>query len=317
MISEDIRELTDLERATISHGSNYVELDTQQHNGFSIGIYPGFLSSRQVESVQWTWHADIEIVYLEKGNLEILTDENAMILTPGNGAFINQNILHRIQLSGNEEAVYYSLVFHPDMIFGYANTPLYLKYVTPILEDSDFKCFPINSNSEKGEKILSLVEKIKNAIDEKSEGYELSCQANLYELWAVIFSMPHKADNRSKKSKKLINDEKRIKDAILYMEEHYADTVTLEEIASSIHISKSECCRCFQRVLHLSPFEYLLHYRILQATKLLQQKDSSAHSIADLAISVGFSNISYFNKVFKKYVHMTPTEYKKYLTTIV
>ena len=86
---------------------------------------------------------------------------------------------------------------------------------------------------------------------------------------------------------------------------------TLDEIAESIHISKSECCRCFQRVLRVTPFEYLLKYRIFYATKLIQQQDPAASSISNLAITVGFGNISYFNKVFKRVLNMTPTEYKK------
>ena len=100
-------------------------------------------------------------------------------------------------------------------------------------------------------------------------------------------------------------------DSIRWIEEHFAEPITLDEIAESIHISKSECCRCFQRVLRITPFEYLLKYRIFYATKLMQQQDPAASSISNLAITVGFGNISYFNKVFKRILNMTPTEYKK------
>jgi AraC-like DNA-binding protein len=43
----------------------------------------------------------------------------------------------------------------------------------------------------------------------------------------------------------------------------------------------------------------------------MQQRDPAAASISNLAITVGFGNISYFNKVFKRVLNMTPTEYKK------
>ena len=69
--------------------------------------------------------------------------------------------------------------------------------------------------------------------------------------------------------------------------------------------------QAFQRVLRVTPFEYLLKYRIFYATKLMQQQDPAASSISNLAITVGFGNISYFNKVFKRVLNMTPTEYKK------
>lgn len=317
MISDDQRELTDLERAVISEKSNYIKLNTPKNIGFSLDIYPVVLSSNHLHSIQWNWHQELEIIYLEKGEIEILSDENAFIVTPGNCVFINQNVLHCPRLSRAEEAVYYSLVFHPDMIFGYGSTPLYLEYVAPILEDSSFKCIPLHSNNNTTSKIIPLVTEIKDFWDTQIPGYELLCKSNLYRIWAILFSIESKNGKKQMKSKRLMHDEQRIKDAITYIEENYTEPISLEEIADSIHISKSECCRCFQRVLHLSPFDYLLHFRILQATKFIRQQDPLANSMANLAISVGFSNISYFNKVFKKHMNMTPSEYKKQQKEII
>ena len=106
-------------------------------------------------------------------------------------------------------------------------------------------------------------------------------------------------------------DEVRIKDAILYIQQHYTEPVTLDNIADSIHVSKSECCRCFKRAVNITPFEYLMRYRILQAAEKILQNDREMTSISELATSVGFNNTSYFNKLFKKYFDCTPTEYRK------
>ena len=80
-----------------------------------------------------------------------------------------------------------------------------------------------------------------------------------------------------------------------------------------MHISKSECCRCFKRVLQFTPIEYLMRYRILKAATMIQDNDPAYRNISDLAFNVGFNNVSYFNKVFKQYVKCTPSEYKKNL----
>ena len=102
-----------------------------------------------------------------------------------------------------------------------------------------------------------------------------------------------------------------MKDAILYIEEHYNENITLDDLAASIHLSKSECCRCFKRTLQLTPFEYLLRYRIFRAANMLKMNGPHTCSMSSLAFSVGFNNASYFNKVFKQYLHCTPSEYKR------
>lgn len=87
------------------------------------------------------------------------------------------------------------------------------------------------------------------------------------------------------------------------------ETVTLEDIADSIMVSKSECCRCFKRTLGVTPFEYLMKYRIMESTKRMHRRPQE--SISEIAGSVGFNNTSYYNKIFKKFMDCTPTEFKK------
>ncbi len=60
----------------------------------------------------------------------------------------------------------------------------------------------------------------------------------------------------------------------------------------------------------MTPFEYLMRYRILEATKKMIETIKNPMSIADIALSVGFNNVSYFNKLFKKFLGCTPTYYR-------
>ena len=67
----------------------------------------------------------------------------------------------------------------------------------------------------------------------------------------------------------------------------------------------------------MTPFEYLMKYRIFEASKKLLENNTAGDSIADLALSVGFNNISYFNKLFKRYLDCTPTEYREQMAANV
>lgn len=93
-----------------------------------------------------------------------------------------------------------------------------------------------------------------------------------------------------------------------YIAEQYSYPITVEDVADYTGISRSYLFRLFQEVINQSPKEYLLGYRIGQACQLLSQTDLPIGSIAR---SVGFEDHLYFSKVFKKYMHYTPSEYRR------
>ena len=103
-------------------------------------------------------------------------------------------------------------------------------------------------------------------------------------------------------------DESRIKMMLQFIHENYSKSISLEEIAATANLSKSECCRCFKRTLKISPFEYLIQNRVLTAAKLLSTTD---RPISDISDAVGFNGLSYFYKTFKSMMNMTPAEFRE------
>lgn len=306
-----MQNLTEVELDAIVVNKDLQELKVHGNLEFPVMVYPITLSQMYLKLIRWHWHPEIEMIYLLKGQVEALVDDESIILTPGQGIFVNQNVLHAFHRVEEFDAVFFSIVFHPAMIFGYGSAALSVKYLSPILENPHMKYLVLSDDDPYTSPIIEHMKQVRDHYNAKEYGYELVCKANICNLWNVLLKVPRDESATIVKSKRIINDEQRIKEAILYIEQHFADPITLDDIARSIHISKSECCRCFQRVLRQTPFEYLLKYRIFHAAKLIQHQDPSANSISNLAITVGFGNISYFNKVFKRYLRMTPTEYKR------
>lgn len=79
-------------------------------------------------------------------------------------------------------------------------------------------------------------------------------------------------------------------------------------MASACHTSKSEFCRLFKAAMHQTPFDFLLHYRILKSLPLLCSTDQS---VTEIAGCVGFSGSSYYSEVFRKFMQCSPTEYRR------
>ena len=92
-----------------------------------------------------------------------------------------------------------------------------------------------------------------------------------------------------------------------YIEQHYGDDVTLESLAQSANVSKSECIRCFKLSMQITPYKYLMEYRLSRAALLLRQTNES---VGNIASNVGFHQMSRFGKCFKEKTGCTPKEYR-------
>ncbi len=93
-----------------------------------------------------------------------------------------------------------------------------------------------------------------------------------------------------------------------YVEKHYSDKITLEDIAKDIAINKSYLSRLFKKETGQVFQNYLIKFRMDKAADHILKSNKR---ITDIAFEVGFNDIFYFNRVFKKIYNMSPSEYKK------
>ena len=287
---------------------------TDTEIGYPVHVYFIELAKMYMQRIRWHWHPEFEVIIVNHGEADFFTDDKKIRLKAGQGILINQNTMHSIQSADPDASCnLYSTIFHPSFLFGYGNTVMSGKYLSPILSSPVFRTMLLDEQDPVAEKILDAINSVIAVNMTKKYGYELVTKSYLCQLWVTLLEKVIPQNVKTYKNCSLSLDESRVKEAILYIESHYAEHITLDELASSIHISKSECCRCFKRTLELTPIEYLMKYRIFRAASMIQSDDPISHSISELAFSVGFNNASYFNKVFKQYLKCTPSEFKKNL----
>ncbi len=281
-------------------------------NDFPVGAFFLNLSEMPLGIINWHWHEEVEFIIINSGHISIRFADDSFVLSPGEGIFINQNLLHSIQAVGKEECSMYVLKFHPSFLFSYYQPYLTTKYLTPVLTSSTLHFLHLKENSKLPGELLNLANSAIACFMAKRFGYELMMTSILLNIWCHLLKLNQTSDSQMKPlSKQFLSDSTRIKQALLFIEKYHMEPLTLDEIADSIHISKSECCRCFQRSLGLTPFEYLLKFRVFESTRKMLNGAPEAESISTLAAAVGFNSVSYYNKLFKKYMNCTPTEYKK------
>lgn len=268
------------------------------------------MSLLSMHMVRWHWHEEIELILIKTGSALVKTEVADIILTSGQGLILNQNLLHSIHTAGDKDCSLYSLRFHTSFLFGSQDNALSSKYLIPVTSSPHFKYLLLDQDSQTSQ-LLRPVKQIICTDLTKPLGYELEVRSCLDYIWRrLLYHVTAKAPD-APRQQPANYDGTRIKTAIRYIEEHHAEPISLEEIADSIHISKSECCRCFRRTLGMTPFEYLIKYRIFESARKMQKKEAAADTISDLAASVGFNSPSYYNKIFKKFLGCTPLEYKR------
>ena len=101
----------------------------------------------------------------------------------------------------------------------------------------------------------------------------------------------------------------RIGDAIAHIETHYAENITLDELAEKSHLSKRHFQRIFHDCIGRPPIDHLMHVRIQKAAELLRVTE---RSITEIAFDCGFQDSNYFTRCFRKVMDLTPREYRKH-----
>lgn len=287
----------------------------KQHGSldYPVAVYRIDLNMMYLNLIHWHWHSEIELIVIKEGAAEFSVGDNMYVLSPGDTLFINRNVMHSVHPHNEQNCIFHSIVFSPNYIFGYGHSVFSSAYLLPVTNTPGLRSYVMNDKKEDDHSISMLTSEIIKINLQKSFGYELLTKSYLIQIWLLLLNhiqdLPH--DHIPAYDPQVVLDESRTKAAITYIMEHYEEPITLQDIADSIHISKSECCRCFKRCLQLTPFDYLLKYRIYSAVDLLAQ-DSSTLSISDIALKVGFNSSSYFNKLFKNISAIRLPLIKKY-----
>lgn len=95
-----------------------------------------------------------------------------------------------------------------------------------------------------------------------------------------------------------------------YVEEHYADEVTLERVAAEVGLTPYYYCKIFGRVMDQTLVDFLTEVRVENAKRLLADPNAS---IKEIGFAVGYNDPNYFSRVFKKVTGQTPTEFRQAL----
>lgn len=252
------------------------------------------------------WHDEMEIIYAKKGKSLYYVNFKPYVLEKGDIMIVPPGTIHSFEQYKEEEFVGYTCVFSLSMVNNNSVDVCSEKYLNPLYHNEMVLKILLKQGEEHYDGVKEIVTNLLFCYYEKKKCYELKLKMYLYELFAYYFEH-HLVEDKTYHASDIKVSEK-TKMIIQYMEEHYQEKITLEQLAKETNQSIYHLSHSFKKCTGRSPMEYINQYRLSVAARALE---TTKNPIINIAVDTGFHNVSYFNRAFRAKYNMTPTEYRR------
>lgn len=286
---------------------NGKEIKNHGTYGFPVLVSHEWLSRYERRTFLWHWHTELEWTYVVEGEISYQVNDQTYQLCKGQGILCNSNVLHMGRAVREEDCHYVSITVHPRLLSGFENSFLDRQYVRPVADQGFCACVVLDGGEGSWQaQVLHKLCQIERLDKERGEGFDFQIYLLLMECWFAVWKNCRKPDGVIREHTAEDRNMQRLKQMFHYLHAHYAEKITLQDVAAQINICEAECCRLFKKYMKESLFDYLLDYRIEQSKAVLLEA-----SVTEAAQQSGFGSPAYYTKVFKERMGCTPREYKK------
>ncbi len=255
------------------------------------------------------WHEEAEFFMLLEGDILFQVDTDYFPLWAGEAVFIESGDIHAAYALEQAPCRFCALVFHPDLLASAQFDTIQQNNILPLQEKR--QSFPrhITPAIPWQQELLGHLERMMEAYANTMPGFEAFMKGTLLIMLSQI-AIEGRSVNHSQSDEADTTKINRLKKVILYIQDNYQEPIRTRDLSELIPMSEGQFCRFFKAMTRKTPVDYINSYRIRQAADLLQQTE---RKISDIALEVGFDNVSYFIKVFRKAMNCSPSEFRKAL----
>lgn len=272
------------------------------HNGSTVRIW----YNEQLENFPLHWHNSLEIILPVTDCYYVITNDTTHCIHAGEIYFIPPGELHSVYPPPYSDGVRFVYLLDLSVIAHLKD----FAGIQPLLSAPFL--LTRSSSPELYRDIFDLLMQMQIEYFRKNLYSEITVYALMMTMFVKLgtdySNRLATADAQSGKQREYI---KQFNDLLAYIDEHYMDTLTLEDTASLMGFSKFHFSRLFKDYTGYTFCDYLNYRRIKATEELLQRSDLP---ITEIAMQVGFSSISTFNRLFRVYKKCSPSEYRSKLS---
>ncbi len=223
-------------------------------------------------------HQCFEIIIILSGDMQITVDGKQFYLGKGEALLIFPNQIHELKTNESEHII---CIFSPKLVQAYA-TKLNNK-------------IPINNKFTPNKYLVNTLE-------------NLSTTSNSAEKKGILYSLCGQFDKTAQYTEKSADSEKLLYKIFSFVENEFSRECSLTKLAEMIGYDYSYLSRYFKKTIGISFNTYITQYRLSHACYLME---NTSQPILQCALDSGFSSLRNFNRCFKEYLKITPTQYLK------
>ena len=251
------------------------------------------------------WHEEIELIYVLEGKLMAGLNHDTYFLQPRDILLISPGDVHYF-FSHSKPNRCVVLRFAMPFLDSFSMEMGHRRFTSPLLQP------PAREKGEDPACVYSILERqILEMVKEqqnKEKGYQMVLKARLYDIGAALVRNVPTEINSSRDRSKQLSRLERLQKVFRYVEERYAEGITLKEIARVANFSIYHFTRFFKEATGMTFNQYLSNLRIRRAVQYLRDTEDP---VTEVAFKTGFNSIKTFNRVFKEITGFSPTEYRK------
>ncbi|MFD0671071.1 helix-turn-helix domain-containing protein [Cohnella sp. GCM10027633] len=259
----------------------------------------------RVGDIYQHWHDHIEWVYVKEGQARIQIDGSFETLARGELAFVNSKQLHSAVVSApGTELV--CIVFNEALVRGSGLDITEHHYFVPYLQRQQLWPNWMRADAPDIGEMNAAFTRLLVEFDRKQPGYELLVKAELLRIFGLYFRYAESSSSQplTRAAQKPYD----FSSLLQTLRERYNETVSVGEAARMVSLSPNHFCKIFKQVTGKTFVDYIHTLRVQEAERLLRDTD---YPISDIADRVGFSDMTYFGRVFKKVRNQAPSAIRR------
>lgn len=246
---------------------------------------------RQLSSLHY--HDEVELLACKCGVVSAVIDNVKYTLRDGEVLFLNARVPHETycEASGSQS------MFVQFRIERFLHNPSekLSKYLSYLRRNTTSSVQIIKNPA-----ILDSMCAILKEQEHKQAGYVNLIYANVHNICGMLAREKIFSDDAQTDIQSL----QKLLPALIYIDENYFSELSLENVSNASGLNKYYFCRLFKKACGIGFSEYLNLVRVSKAEKMLRKTDKT---VLEIAFDTGFSSVSYFNSIFRKYRGCTPT----------
>ena len=273
-----------------------------KHTLFPVILHDNFSQANSCKlGISGHYHEMFELFFLHQGRVLITLDGSSHYLESDQLIWILPQTVHAISSITGQPFFYSTIQFHPSLFLQEDPDICKIPHYQYILNRSYSIENIVRKNTDEGKETLDLYQRLLSLLKERPFGYEIGVKGYLELMLFALLSntQPPVPENFHRTQLEIVYD---------FIESNYMNNISIDTLAVLCNMSKFYFIRYFRKVTQQTPIEYVNAVRIRKACQLLSQEENK---ILDIALMVGIQDVSYFNRLFKKTLGITPTRYRE------